>query len=1400
MKFPLAGLKRLYLPLAAFFLLLIPFALYFFFYVEHQKSYYTHRNVRDLAVVSRQISEQMRSYQRVLQNRADYVGRVLSANSVGAGPNEPSCELTPISADKPRAEAPEPLRECLVKPYIEDRVPGLSYVKPEDATFLREDMTLVRDGAGFEVYFLAEAEDRPRGKALLLHAKTSLRQFGDQFRGHGEFESILLLDGGGTVLYQSEHPELRVTQIAALTKDNLTAATGVTNLTLGDVDYSAFVQPVDIAVATREPPDSAPAGGIEPTGRGKTSTARADSDPRQRWIVCGLVAKAQLDGEAQAISYSVVIWFVFILAILTFLAPFLKLRFLAPTERLPRWEGPKLLVAVLLGAAAVSVCILDVYYYNRLVDEVDESLVQLADRMESNFTDEVTRAHRQLVEYDSTLPDTPADACDDKRSLGGILKTDEVDTDTYPYISLIIWADTDGDQRMKWSVRGEPTTFIPVGGREYFQRVKDHDRSIRELPRLRGKDGGVGRIWLESLFSWTTGANEVVISTGVRRGNCSGLKAPPLQMVAGVFQPLSVTAPVLPRGYGFAIVDREGNVLLHSDRKRILTENFFIEADEERELRSAVQGRIAHTMRIRYFGKDHRVHARPLKDLEGLGWSLLVFHPMKPLRTLNLEVLTLTAVLFGLYLLILLLAVWWVFAGLLGGLLWFLDPGKALSVLWPDKKTIGIYRRLWAFYTATAVVFLIWIAISTGLTLVVGAVLIPLYSFLSGLLADWFEGKSPTDRTRWALFRRAPALLLIPLLFAGWSEPHLVLCLELLLAAFLLQDTTADDHVKKLFPAENLKPYMVRLTVSIVVLAVLPSIAFFKFGYRLERHLWQMHSQQVMAEDLQSRSARVRKDYHSLLPDGGTARLDFLNRRLYDEELDVYAAFDTTGSAKPCGVWSPCVTFNPSNEDFAGLSSADSWGDKDLRGRFQPARPLYDDFAGHTWPLLTPPSSVRMVRDKQGRRWIHTLAADGSVELRSPAASMALGFGWSELAGLLAWLLLLYTLHWGVRFIARMVFLIDLPSPKRRKADLDSAEGLRGNLFILGHPRSGKTDALTGRDDVYPVELTSTDGSLEDLPPDKAVAIDQFEYQMDDATWNQKKLRMLEDLVYRRPKDAKVTNPGVIVVSTIEPIFYLTTGGSGKPVKNGEEPNLDLDRWANVLSSVDVYDFEDWTKVSLEEELKTLSPHRKPADESQEAKKKAGTVDKICNFLSNECRWTAPLRRAAKEVVSNIDPAQAELPSTKALADQIYDHCEAYYRSLWSACSKAEKRMLIQLAEEGVLNRKEERVVRHLMKKGLIDRRPRLTLLNETFRRFVLDVKEEEQDFTKWEQEHAAQGWAAWRSALIVVLVTVVVFLGATQQEILESWLPILGAIATGVAGILRVFTLFHRGATPALD
>ena len=612
--------------------------------------------------------------------------------------------------------------------------------------------------------------------------------------------------------------------------------------------------------------------------------------------------------------------------------------------------------------------------------------------MESNFTSEVTRAYLQLVEHDRRLVEVgeyrelgekTARGCGDEWPLGGILNIDQVDTETYPYLGLIFWADDAGNQKIKWSVREEPTTFIPVGRREYFRRVRDHDRTIRELPSLRTQEGNVGRFWLESLFSWTTGAYEVVISTGVQDRGCSDGTAP-LQMVAGVFQPLSVMEPVLPRGYGFAIVDWEGRVLLHSDKRRVLSENFFTEADEKRELRSAVQGGIRHSLAIRYFGKDHRAHVRPLTRLEGLSWSLIVFHPMKPLRTLNLEVLTLTAVLFGVYLIALLVAVWLVFAALLGGLLWFSDPGKALWVLWPDKKKIGIYWRLSVFYVGVAVLFSVWIAISTGLTLLIGAVLIPLYAFLYVLLADWFKGEFQAPRPGWTLLRRSQLLLPIALLFFSSSAAHFAVCVGLLLAAFLLEDETAGRWVRGFFHAESLKPYFVRFTASIVVLAVLPCVAFFKFGYRLERHLWQMHSQQEMAADLQARSARVRTYYDSILPVDAAKRAKFLSRRLHGERLDVYAGFDQQSPVKPCGVWSPCVKFNACKEEFDALPSADGWRDANLRNLFQPVRPLYDDFAGSTWPLLTPSSSVRMVRDEQGRRWIHTLAADESV--RGPFA------------------------------------------------------------------------------------------------------------------------------------------------------------------------------------------------------------------------------------------------------------------------------------------------------------------------------------------------------------------------------------------------------------------------------
>ena len=39
-----------------------------------------------------------------------------------------------------------------------------------------------------------------------------------------------------------------------------------------------------------------------------------------------------------------------------------------------------------------------------------------------------------------------------------------------------------------------------------------------------------------------------------------------------------------------------------------------------------------------------------------------------------------------------------------------------------------------------------------------------------------------------------------------------------------------------------------------------------------------------------------------------------------------------------------------------------------------------------------------------------------------------------------------------------------------------------------------------------------------------------------------------------------------------------------------------------------------------------------------------------------------------------------------------------------------------------------------------------------------------------------------------------------TQREILESWLPILGVVATGITGILRLIALFHRSPVPALE
>ena len=66
----------------------------------------------------------------------------------------------------------------------------------------------------------------------------------------------------------------------------------------------------------------------------------------------------------------------------------------------------------------------------------------------------------------------------------------------------------------------------------------------------------------------------------------------------------SLIGPVLPPGFAFAVIDRSGKVLFHSDRQRNGNEDFFVETDNNRRLRAQVAAHSADGLSINYWGPN----------------------------------------------------------------------------------------------------------------------------------------------------------------------------------------------------------------------------------------------------------------------------------------------------------------------------------------------------------------------------------------------------------------------------------------------------------------------------------------------------------------------------------------------------------------------------------------------------------------------------------------------------------------------------------------------------------------------------------------------------------------------------------------------------------------------------
>src|SRR5579885_2287686 len=533
----------------------------------------------------------------------------------------------------------------------------------------------VHDDSGvLKAYFMAP-EAPAQGQAASASAaaqeipETELGKFiNEVVEPYGYFDTILLASAQGKVLYQSDVPivdgralyhstistgrvsdirELIAAERAAQQKEDATEHTAgaqpsaalpryvflparvETVRYLGE-QYLLFAQPVLAHVAIAQDRGA-------PTGQ---STGL---------ILFGLVSSRSFTAETRQIPWEWLGGLVFLL-VLTFLSwPLLRLWRMGPGEPLRGVDVRIISFVFMTGAMVVTFFVLDLGFYAGISAHFDDLLQPLAAAIKHRLEAEIVDADRQLA---AVLNNGPCLAC--------CAACQEAGVNASSYLADLMLVDDDGQPTCRWYAqsgaqaenrqlkRADKPPRMRLAARSYFPDARA-GLLLWSLPELRrGCSGASCAVAVEVVSSRISGEDVLVVARPVDEAGASGLEQPCPQSALsdGQRRPavgliatrmIPFTRPVLPIGYGFAVVNDQGDVQIHSLASRNKRENLFRECDDATGVRAAVGTRMPARLDVSYSGRQYRIFVMPLNNTP---WSLVVFRDKQLLWAANSEIIS----------------------------------------------------------------------------------------------------------------------------------------------------------------------------------------------------------------------------------------------------------------------------------------------------------------------------------------------------------------------------------------------------------------------------------------------------------------------------------------------------------------------------------------------------------------------------------------------------------------------------------------------------------------------------------------------------------------------------------------------------------------------------------------
>jgi hypothetical protein len=296
------------------------------------------------------------------------------------------------------------------------------------------------------------------------------------------------------------------------------------------------------------------------------------------------------------------------------------------------------------------------------------------------------------------------------------------------------------------------------------------------------------------------------------------------------------------------------------------------------------------------------------------------------------------------------------------------------------------------------------------------------------------------------------------------------------------------------------------------------------------------------------------------------------------------------------------------------------------------------------------------------------------------------------------------------------------------------------------------------------------------LPEGGVLAIDHFDYRMDDPQFRDLMLPVLEDLVYRRRYN-------VWIASSRDKVQLLDV----------DPPVTDPDRWTQLfagfrtqtVNAAGVAQQGDPKESShITEAWEVLSRER------EDAKSDAFSLSQ--DVLRDESAGWPRLNALAAQLTRGLTAEPA--PSREDVLIEFGVAAESYYRALFAACSMDQKLALYQLAETGMVNPRNRTVVTQLLRNGLVVRDPRFRVMNETFRRFIAREMSHE-SAAEWEREGVLLPWGSISTMMLTMALLPLGLLLLTQQQLLGAWAGILPALTPIVPNVVKLISAAPFGA-----